>query len=563
MPKAERLQNIRNTEPENHPASRDKERMTSGPEQEPEGERNPFPLELNNEWLRQQGHLSPIQTLGTLGAQPQGIREHDLATVWSRRVLDAHGTDGEGRFLIYAKSGENYEKVWETLRELIQNLDEEKEALLVRLDRVHLYSDAVDSLVETLYDHKEPNGSLTQDKRVVFVNPDKSTMRALYHALEIKNDLCMVLDARQMERPETWKLWYVGKFQANLQLTLNFIQRRMDATSHDIEYATELLKERQTDPKIEPTKTRVSDAQRRLDTLYEKGLLTRKPGVSESKKLTYDYTFFHPARTYCSPESNSEFNYSLYNAVLMDKARQLCDESEQAIINNNLPEAETLVRKGLDLSKTLRDAEGIARALDGLGDIYRNLKKPAEAIPYHLESLELRRILGEPYAIAQSLNSIGVDFAERHDADEKAEQYYRECLELRQEIGDATEAAKTMNNMANLYLHMKKFDEMDHYSRASLRVRMEQGIPRWIASSLFSMALQSEAREKWERVVVLSAAGEKLLAQIGLGIPSMEQENHKQRMEAAKKALGKERFEALYDQGRSMEIKDAVTYALE
>lgn len=517
---------------------------------------------------RAQQFLDPIQALG--GPAPDNIREYDLSTCWPISVLQAHGTDGEGRFLIYPRSGEEIGDLWEELTREVRSL-KGHESLLIRLDRLHLYTETVHSLMQALFYRDAPEGRPTRDKRIVFVNPDQSTLRTLYHALEVKNEVCMVLEAGKTDMPETWKLWYVGRLQSNLRVVLDFLRARGGAAAGEVEKATELLKRRDTDRGAntkgadqEEKEKKVSDAQRRLGTLHEIGLVERTPAVSETGKPAFRYTFFHPAAAYLPREKHPALTYALFDPFALDRAHALCHAAAKAIIRNDLTFAEQLGQASLTLSEAAGNDAEIAASLFVLGHVARNRggEHLTRALDYFQRSLEIRQTLGDPYAVAHSLHAVGVVYAERGDADELALRYYQQSLELRMKLEDFLEAAKTMNNMANLYLHMGRFAEMETYARASLHARAKMRDRQGIASSFVSMAFQAEHMGKWERVVVLSAAGLKLHEEIGCPLPSHAEPGFSNRLRAAREALH-ERYDVLYAQGRSLPLKQALAFALE
>jgi hypothetical protein len=146
--------------------------------------------------------------------------------------------------------------------------------LLLRLDGVKAMADFAQMVVQNLV--CRPDSRLIKEKMLVLVNPDPGTMVAIHLALDVERDASMVLDTTVTP----WELSYVGRLQPYLEAVLSYVRSHGGVTSKDI---------------ADEFNYKLADASRRLKELYEEGMLRRTPSVSSDGKLTFVYSYFHPA----------------------------------------------------------------------------------------------------------------------------------------------------------------------------------------------------------------------------------------------------------------------------
>ena len=487
--------------------------------------------------------FDPIAALGVPAPKPERVHEYDLATLLPISELQERGMTGTGRYLLYPMTEMQPRSFWEELKREVRALGEQ-DILLVRMDRVHLFTETAASLAQTFYYRKFQEGGVAIGKHVLLVNPDESTKRSLADALEQVNDVCMVLETGDPRQPETWRLQYVGKFQNNLRVVLDFIRDRKEATSKDIQQQFGVTQ---------------GDVQRRLTQLQEDGLVERRKIENSGKKPPNLFTFFHPAMLYLPPEWPHPVSYSVYNPMLADYARDRWEAAVKAITKNELEKAFSCGRESLSAYETLDDDAGTANALWCLGLISRLRADFDTALQYHFQSLALRRQLGDTEAVASSLHNIGVTYAERGDSDETALDYYEQSLAG---LTNRAEIAKTLNNMGNLFLHMGRFEEAWEYALRSLRLREEIGNLQHLGSSFCSLGVHAEHRGWWKECVLFSIVGQKLYREADVPLPSNYMHCVMDRLRAARQHLGEEAY-ALADQtGMTMTRQEAVQYAL-
>nr|WP_157529332.1 tetratricopeptide repeat protein [Kibdelosporangium sp. MJ126-NF4]CEL22916.1 FOG: TPR repeat [Kibdelosporangium sp. MJ126-NF4]CTQ90056.1 FOG: TPR repeat [Kibdelosporangium sp. MJ126-NF4] len=96
-----------------------------------------------------------------------------------------------------------------------------------------------------------------------------------------------------------------------------------------------------------------------------------------------------------------------------------------------------------------------------------NLRKHwADWISVHKIALQAARKLGDPYAEAWTLNSLGIAYYDLRWFT-KAAEYFQRALQIRREIGDRYGEASTLDNLGNTLRKLRHFDEsIECYQRA-------------------------------------------------------------------------------------------------
>ncbi len=184
--------------------------------------------------------------------------------------------------------------------------------------------------------------------------------------------------------------------------------------------------------------------------------------------------------------------------------------------------AEARLEDALALSRELEDKRNIGFELSGLGEVALRQGDYVRATQLVEESLELRRQIGNKWGLGVSLGILGW-VAIREGNWKRAVAKLAESLEVRREIGD-------------------------------------KGGSAWCLERLAEVAL---AQGKAQKAARLFGAAAGLRASIGSVIDSVDKPDYESKLASLKVKLGKERFEALWDEGGEMTLEQAVAYALE
>ena len=143
----------------------------------------------------------------------------------------------------------------------------------------------------------------------------------------------------------------------------------------------------------------------------------------------------------------------------------------------------------LDLYTQLQDKEGLLKAFNNKGNMYRIIGDYDEALFNFIESLKMSEELGNQKGIAYASLNIGLIYATR--LGENVEQglpYFLQALEICKEIDDSRCVAYAINNIALVFTTLKEYDKALDYHQQSLQMKEEGGDQYGIASSYSNMS---------------------------------------------------------------------------
>jgi predicted ATPase/class 3 adenylate cyclase/Tfp pilus assembly protein PilF len=203
-------------------------------------------------------------------------------------------------------------------------------------------------------------------------------------------------------------------------------------------------------------------------------------------------------------------------------ARALISLGWTALRSGDAHLANARLEEALALSRELGDTRSMGFELSGLGEVALRQGDYARATQLMQESLELRRQLGNKWGVGVSLGMLGWVAMRERDWD-RAIARLGESLQVRQEIGDKGGSAWCLERLAGIFM----------------------------------------VRRQTEKAVRLFGAAAALRASIGSVIDPVDQANYKRNLSSLRAKLGKERFTAIWNEGRALTLEQAVAYALE
>ncbi|HET9591207.1 MAG TPA: tetratricopeptide repeat protein [Anaerolineales bacterium] len=203
-------------------------------------------------------------------------------------------------------------------------------------------------------------------------------------------------------------------------------------------------------------------------------------------------------------------------------ARALISLGWAALRSGDHDLASTRLQEALTLSRQLGDARSMGFELSGLGEVALRQGDYARATQLMEESLEVRRQLGNKWGIGVSLGMLGWVAMRERDW-ERAIKQLGESLKVRQQIGD-------------------------------------KGGSAWCLERLAGVAMAQGQAEKAVRLFGTAAA---LRSSIGSVIDPVDQARYKKNLNSLRKKLGKERYAAIWNEGRAMTMEQAIAYALQ
>lgn len=214
------------------------------------------------------------------------------------------------------------------------------------------------------------------------------------------------------------------------------------------------------------------------------------------------------------------------------------------------------------MSQGIGDMGGIAGALGNLGLVAWSLNDHAAAYALTRESLEVLRELGDRHGVARSLTGLGaIAYSQGNHAEAKAS--YTEALQLFEEFGDRQSVAMMLNNLGEIALAQSNLDEASAYFKDGMVELRDIGNKAAVGGCLDGLAQIAAAEGKPERAARLFGAADAITKATGEAVPLANRAEYAQIVEGVRDSLGKEAFEAAWDEGQAMSLDEAVAYGLE
>lgn len=151
------------------------------------------------------------------------------------------------------------------------------------------------------------------------------------------------------------------------------------------------------------------------------------------------------------------------------------------------PRAGELFSKALELFEQLQVPGGIAYMKHHLGLLAREQGDLENAIAYLQESIATRRLLGNTYHLASSLNDLAITHAQRNELGQ-ARPLFEESLTLKEAVGDHAGVAYAYNNLGVIaHMENRPFEEVRLYQEKSLDIKRKLGDQLGLAIGLHNL----------------------------------------------------------------------------
>lgn len=143
-----------------------------------------------------------------------------------------------------------------------------------------------------------------------------------------------------------------------------------------------------------------------------------------------------------------------------------------------------------EINKIVKDSATMAGLLANFGLILKNTGKPDEALPFYLQSLEIRRRIDDPRGLISILNNIGEYYGSRNDFIQ-SKKYLDEALALGKRSGIQRSVQITADNLVVIYL--KAGDYKNAFAMQKLSNQLNDSIfNNQNTTNVANMALQYE-----------------------------------------------------------------------
>lgn len=213
----------------------------------------------------------------------------------------------------------------------------------------------------------------------------------------------------------------------------------------------------------------------------------------------------------------------------------------------------------------IRQAGDLRRTTIILGNLAIAVRNQGRIIPARArmeEQLACARELGDRTQIGAALTNLGLAAAEAGDLG-AARARQDEALRLAGEIGDRRLETYALGNSALVCRLDGDYPAARAFHRRALRLGRDLGEPRVIAGNLEELASVEAAEANFGLAACLLGAAQALRERLGEPLADPDLPRHDQVIADVRGALGDERYQADWDQGRSMPEQEIVTLAAE
>jgi len=216
--------------------------------------------------------------------------------------------------------------------------------------------------------------------------------------------------------------------------------------------------------------------------------------------------------------------------------------------------------QSLAIRRELGDTKGIATSLNNLGNSAFSQCDYPTARTFHEESLALRKELGDIRAAAISLNNLG-NVAHQQGDYPSARAFHEESLAIKRQLNDKHGMAYSLVNLGNL-LYQSDFAAARSSYQEALGIRRTLQDRFNAVICLQALGTLHYRQKCFEQAVFLWSAAEHLLKEIGALNPPVVEKGHTQHLAETRRVLGEPAFMTLWQAAENLSFDEVVTQAL-
>jgi predicted ATPase/DNA-binding CsgD family transcriptional regulator len=224
--------------------------------------------------------------------------------------------------------------------------------------------------------------------------------------------------------------------------------------------------------------------------------------------------------------------------------------------------ANILCEEGLAFCEEVGDVESCIYLLMWWGASELTSGGYADAATKLERGLRLSRELGDKWLTGAVLCQLGA--LARYQGDyARAAAVYHEGLAVMRETGDNWAVGYALRGLGRVQFDQRRYEQAAIHFAEGLGLCHEMG-DRWVAGScLDGVAWVACAARDFQRAARLLGAAEGLRKAIGLERSQLDQSIFNQQCDAARAGLGRAPFAAMWTEGETMPLDQAIRYALE
>jgi predicted ATPase/class 3 adenylate cyclase len=224
------------------------------------------------------------------------------------------------------------------------------------------------------------------------------------------------------------------------------------------------------------------------------------------------------------------------------------------------PSAQKAFSASLDLYRKLDDQYYVGTLISDLGMVAFHLGDYSSARSHQEESLAIFQELGNSEVISQTLHRLG-ELARLEGDYGRAEECYESCLITYMRIGMRLEIASNLHKLGYIAQHKGDYPKALARFRESMEIQSEAGNKQGIAECLAGFAGLAAVTGDPGRSLRIFGAAQSLLDASGIPLSPADLAEWARDQAAACRQLDAAACLQAQEEGRSMPLDDAITYA--
>lgn len=225
-----------------------------------------------------------------------------------------------------------------------------------------------------------------------------------------------------------------------------------------------------------------------------------------------------------------------------------------------LETAKPYLEEGLRLAREVGDASLTSLSLWGLGMLRIERGDLSGAKSFIEDSLVIAREMNDRQHISLRLTGLG-EIARTQGDYEAARKYYEEALILAREESSKYYISIHTSNLAYTVCLLGDYRSALSYTLECLDVSEALGDKRNMGITLSIFGALAVAAGEMEKAARFWGAAQGIFDEIGFKLVKVDREFNERYITESRAAIGDEAFEAIFEQGRSMPVKEAMLLA--
>jgi predicted ATPase len=244
------------------------------------------------------------------------------------------------------------------------------------------------------------------------------------------------------------------------------------------------------------------------------------------------------------------------------RVKALLAASYLSYFQGDVLRSRTQAEQALTLSREIKEDKIISQSLNALGRHALDDMDYNSAFKMFEEGLHLAREVKDKMMIGISLNNLG-ELARIRGDHKWARSLYEESLTVHRELGIQGAVVTNLANLGHMALAQGDAEAASRFYIESLKLSYKLGDRRVVCLGLIGLAGAYWAEHEPDRAARLLGAAEAEREAINYKIELGDRAIYDQIIERVRLALGDNKFETMWSQGRSMRPGQAVIYGLE